>query len=391
MNLVSKRTGIGDHFMADKFTKIMFTDATEYIDTINTDGDKGKCIKNQYVTDEWLMAWIKCNANKTLGKPNSFYVYNVDYDGLYKPNMKSLDNMLLGDDHLYSYANGVMYFDFDNLDKDKVEIIRQCFINISSKHKAFQWFETSWSGEGCHIRTQFELKFKKKTEWMFLYMYFLNIIMLEVSKHIKNTDSWYDDNTIDWSCASIGRGFAIPYNENGVTYNEEFDKSNNMYDSADDFNMIGNYIMQFWNSKILEKFTKKIGKKKQIKPKIVKTYSVTGIDTDKPQMYDGEMFDYNWRLKCVTTLMGIYGGDKDKVRTACKYIYSYIKPYKDHTYEEMIYNELENKIFRNGNMQFGIFHSIIKDLREYFGFEFKDNYKANENVYLSEFHKNIFN
>ena len=389
MNLISKRTGIGDHFRADKFTNIMFKNASVYMDTVNNDGDVKKCIKNQYVSDEWLVEWIKCNANKTLGKDNAFYVYNVDYDGIHKPNLKSTDDPLLGDDHLYNYSNGVMYFDFDNIGKENVELIRDCFNIISKKHHAFQWFETSWSGEGCHIRTQFELKFKKKTEWMFLYMHFLNIIMLEVSKHI-DTSEWYDNNTIDWSCASITRGFAIPYNENGVTYNENFDKTNNMYDSADDFNMVGNYLMQIWNSNILEKFHKKIGKKKQCKSKLLKSYAVTGIDTSKAHMYDGEMFDYNWRLKCVTTLMGIYDGDKDKVRTACKYIYSCIQPYKQHTYNEMIHDELEYKIFRNGNMQFGIFHSIIKDLREYFGFEFKDNYKANNNIYLSEFHKNIF-
>ena len=189
MNLISKRTGIGDHFRADKFTNIMFKNAAVYMDTVNNGGDVKKCIKNQYVSDEWLVEWIKCNANNTLGKDNAFYVYNVDYDGINKPNLKSTDDPLLGDDHLYNYSNGVMYFDFDNIGKENVELIRYCFNVISKKHHAFQWFETSWSGEGCHIRTQFELKFKKKTEWMFLYMHFLNIIMLEVSKHI-DTSEW---------------------------------------------------------------------------------------------------------------------------------------------------------------------------------------------------------
>lgn len=101
-------------------------------------------------------------------------------------------------------------------------------------------------------------------------------------------------------------------------------------------------------------------------------------------MVDGEQFDYNWRLKCVTTLMALYDNDKDKVRQACGYIYSYIKPYKNHTYVEMIGNELENKIFRNGNFSLGINHSIIKDLEKYFGFEFEKHYKTND-VYLSDF------
>jgi len=393
-NLISKRTGIDDHFISDKYSKIKFPDAEEYIDIICGNGKLGKCIKNQYVDDQWIIDWINSETNKSLGKPNSFYVYNIDYNGYSKPsNSLTVNSELIDEEEFYNRANGVMYYDFDNIDQKTIDIIRNAFIKASKKHKIFQWFETSWSGEGCHIRIQIELKFKRKVEWMFLYMYYLHVLMIMIPKDI-DTSSWYkkDTNIIDWSCASISRGFAIPYNKNEVLLNKDFCKTNTLlYDTPEDFNYLANNIINIWPEILKTKFLTKIGKKPQQQPKIIKTYGIKTVDPTNVEMQNGQTFDYNWRLKCVTTLMCIYEGDKDKVREACKYIYSFIKPYKNHTYDEMLNYELEKKIFQNGNMQLGIFHNIINDLTKYFGFEFENYYSTNNKIYLSDFHKNLFN
>lgn len=386
MNLLGKRTGMTDHFRADHRTKVMFPDAEEYVDIINNDGNTGLCIKNRYVSDEWLKAWIKCIANKEIGKENAFYVYNIEYDGIDKPAEKYIDedDLIKKECILYERANGVMYIDFDNISKETVDIIEKCFLDIGKKIKTFQWFERSWSGNGCHIRINVELKIQHKSEWMFIYMHHLDLMIKEISKYI-DVSEWCDNNTIDWSCASITRGFAIPYNENGVVENPYYKKGKLFnYDNIDDFNEIANYLLQTWDEKIYNKFLKKINKYQSKPSRMEKSYDVKSINDKYHRMVDGEQFDYNWRLKCVTTLMALYDNDKDKVRQACGYIYSYIKPYKNHTYVEMIGNELENKIFRNGNFSLGINHSIIKDLEKYFGFEFEKHYKTND-VYLSDF------
>ena len=120
----------------------------------------------------------------------------------------------------------------------------------------------------------------------------------------------------------------------------------------------------------------------------VKKHVIVNVSNENVVEQSGELFDYNWRLKCVTALMSIYDGDKEKVREACKYIYSYIKPYKNHTYEEMLNDELENKILRNGNMTLTPSNEVIEDLENYFGFEFDTTRKVNK-LYFPEFYKNI--
>lgn len=390
MNLIGKRTGMTDHFRADCRTKIMFPDAVEYDDIVNNDGDIAKCIKNRYVSDEWLKAWIKCIGNKEIGKENAFYVYNIEYDGIDKPAEKYIDenDFIKKECILYERSNGVMYIDFDNIDKNTVNVIEKCFIDVGERVKTFQWFERSWSGGGCHIRINTKLKLHHKVEWMFIYMYHLDILLKEINKYI-DTSMWTSNNVIDWSCASVSRGFAIPYNENGVVENTHFNKNKFIeYSNADELDYIANYFMQTWNENIYNKFLTKINKRKHSISRMHKTYDVKNINDKYHRMVDGEQFDYNWRLKCVTTLMALYDNDKDKVRQACGYIYSFIKPYKNHSYVEMIGNELENKIFRNADFSLGINHMIINDLEKYFGFEFESHYRTN-NVYLSEFHAEI--
>jgi hypothetical protein len=123
--------------------------------------------------------------------------------------------------------------------------------------------------------------------------------------------------------------------------------------------------------------------------KFISKYNVDSIDINKVIEQSGERFDYNWRLKCVTTLMNIYEGDKDKVRNACKFIYHFIKPYKNHTYKEMIEDELENKIFANGDMTYNASNDIINDLNKYFGFNISKTLKTNE-VYVDHLLQTIY-
>ena len=271
-----------------------------------------------------------------------------------------------------------MYYDFDNIGKEKVDIIRNCFLNVCNKYHAFQWFETSWSGNGCHIRVQVQLKFYNKIEWQFIYMYYLDILMKEISKYIKDTEKWYTDNTIDWSCATITRGFAIPYNENGVVENEHFELSSFPYKTLKELEVLINaYAFGYWHNEIKTKFLKHINHyNNKYNNKFISKYNVDSIDINKVTEQSGERFDYNWRLKCVTTLMNIYEGDKDKVRNACKLIYHFIKPYKNHTYKEMIEDELENKIFANGDMTYNASEEIVDDLNKYFGFNIKKQIKT---------------
>ncbi len=386
-NLISKRIGINDHFPIDRYSKAMFPNNEVYNDIIKneTETDKanyGQCMKNVYRSDEWIKAWIKHPWNKEIGKENAYYVYNISYSGIGKPVKKYVDDKDI--DILYERANGVMYYDFDNIGKENVDIIRKSFLLICQKHKCFQWFETSWSGNGCHIRIEYQLKFNNKIEWQFIYMHYLNELMKEISNYI-DTATWYEDNTIDWSCATITRGFAIPYNENGVIMNNNFSECSMPYKTLKEMEILINAYVNYWNKNIADKFLKHINQNNytEYNNKFVNTYSVEKIDLSKVKEQSGERFDYNWRLKCVTTLMNIYEGDKDKVRNACKFIYHFIKPYKNHTYDEMINNELENKIFANGDMTYKASKDIINDLEKYFGFIINKGIKTNE-VYVND-------
>lgn len=390
-NLISKRIGINDHFPIDKYTKAMFPESEVYEDIIKcrteTEPDKyGKCIKNIYRNDEWIKGWIRHEWNKALGKEKAYYIYNINYEGIDKPTKKWVEDN--NEDLLYERANGVMYYDFDHIGKETVEIIRKVFDYVSLKNKVFQWFETSWSGNGCHIRINYDLQYNHKVEWQFIYMYYLDILMREISK---NTDAstWLDDNTVDWSCATITRGFAIPYNENGVHENNNFEKCNEIgYKNKSELQILINAYLGYWHKDISNKFMHNIEKGYKCEPRFKNTYNIKNVSVKDVKKQSGVKFDYNWRLKCVTTLMNIYDGDKDKVRNACKYIYNFIEPYKNHTYEEMINNELENKIFANGHMDYCASREIIEDLEHYFGFEIESNLKTNE-VYVNDILQSI--
>ena len=385
-NLISKRTGIKDHFYIDKYSSQIFKDNEVYTDIIKNEDNEGKdkygpCMKNIYKSDEWIKAWIKCEVNKVLGKDKAYYVYNVDYEGIEKPCCKYLEEK--DKSILYERSNGVMYYDFDHIGKDIVEIFS----------KVFQWFETSWSGNGCHIRVNYNFKFNSILEWQFVYMYYLDILIKEMSNYT-DVSTWYDDGTIDWSCATITRGFAIPYNQQGVKENQDFDRNSTIeYSTKEELNILANcYAFGYWEKQISDKFLKNIGYKKNDynkNKKFIEEYYVDGIDINKAEYVEGEKFNYNWRLKCVTTLMNIYEGDKDKVREACKYIYTLIKPYKNHTYKEMLNDELENKIFRNADFSLEPFTSIINDLNKYFGFNIKKQMKTNE-VYVDHLLQAIY-
>ena len=86
------------------------------------------------------------------------------------------------------------------------------------------------------------------------------------------------------------------------------------------------------------------------------------IFNENHPMVDGEVYNYNWRLSFVTTLMGVFNNDKDIVRKICAVIYKYIKPYKNHDYNEMLYNELEKKIFNRADFSLEPSHTILKEL-----------------------------
>ena len=392
-NLISKRIGINDHFPIDRYSKAMFPENQIYKDIIKNKTETepehyGDCMKNIYRSDEWLKGWIKHEWNKSIGKENAYYIYCIDYSGIGKPSKKYVDDKDIN--ILYERANGAMYYDFDNIGKEKVDIIRNCFLNVCNIYHAFQWFETSWSGNGCHIRVQVQLKFYHRIEWQFIYMYYLDILMKEISKYIEDVENWYTDNTIDWSCATITRGFAIPYNENGVVENEHFELSSMPYKTKQELEtLIYSFTNEYWNDNVIKKFWHNIGKFTS-NNRFKSYYSIDSIDINNVKIHNGERFDYNWRLKCVTTLMNIYEGDKDKVRNACKLIYSFIKPYKNHTYKEMIEDELENKIFANGDMTYNASEEIVDDLNKYFGFNIKKQIKTNE-VYVHQLLQTVYN
>lgn len=389
MNLISKRIGIDDHFPIDKYSKAMFPNNEIYDDVISNEPLKyGQCMKNVYRSDEWIKAWIKHEWNKQIDKEHAYYVYNIDYDGIGKPVKKYVENNDV--EILYKRANGVMYYDFDNIDKETINIIKDAYKFVSMKEHAFQWFEVSSSGKGCHIRLKYKLKYKNKIEWQFIYMYFLDALLKKISESI-DISEWFNNGVLDWSCASVTRGFVMPYNENGVIENEHYEEDYNLpYKSLKDLNILINaYCFGAWNKEIRDKFLHNIGQHKNINDKrFVSHYEIDKVNINEMQMQSGEKFNYNWRLKCVTTLMNLYDYDKDKVRNACKLIYSFITPYKNHTYEEMIGYELENKIFANGNMELSPSQDIINDLEKYFCFIIRRKRKTNE-VYISDMLQNL--
>lgn len=381
MNLISKRIGIDDHFPIDRYTSKLFPDSVIYEDIVKNDPPEyGKCIKNVYKSDEWIKCWIKSDCNKLLGKNKSLYVYNVSYDGVSKPTKKHVEDHDIRE--LYKRTNGVIYFDFDNINREIADIIKVAFHLASSKHREFQWFEYSWSGEGCHIRSKWKPLLYNCVEWQFNYMNLLNELMICISKHI-DTNDWYNNNIIDWSCSNITRGFAIPYNKDGVDDSKYFELCDRPYKNERELEILANIYLDYWHPEIRKKFLHNIGiRKNEINnQRFTSCYSVNKVSIENVEMQEGTRFDYNWRLKCVTTLMNIYEGDKDKVRNACKFIYSFIKPYKNHTYEEMIGDELENKIFANGDMTYNASIEVIEDLEAYFGFDIKRGIKTNE-VYV---------
>ena len=121
MNLISKRIGINDHYPIDRYSKAMFPDNKVDEDIIKNktetaDANYGPCMKNIYRSDEWIKEWIKHPWNKSLGKENAYYVYNISYSGISKPVKKYIEDK--DDTVLYERANGVMYYDFDNIGKE---------------------------------------------------------------------------------------------------------------------------------------------------------------------------------------------------------------------------------------------------------------------------------
>lgn len=376
-NLISKKTGMGNHMIADKNTNIIFPKATKFIGIINTKGEKGWCIENQYVTIEWIKKLIKTKQWGDIGKEHALYEYFVDDGDTNKPNMENTE----GDDDevLYYRASGDMQFDFDDITDEEIDDLKNSFLICSSKNPSYHWFEYSWSHNyehklsGCHIRVYANLKMKTKIEWGFWYIHLLNGIL----KHLNENNRKNIINHIDWSCCSITRGFAIPYNKDGVIIGKTFNEDDVVgIDNEDDLDKIFQNYNCEWDDVLYNKYVKKFIKPKHRK-ELVKMglidenegykYIYTleddewDIDENHP-MVDGTLYDYNWRLSLVTTLMGVFNKDKEIVRNICSVIYKYIKPYKNHTYEEMLNNELEHKIFNRGNFDLEPNHNILKEL-----------------------------
>lgn len=373
-NLISKKTGIGDHMTADFATDIIFNKAERYLDVINVDGDLGQCIKNQYVSVEWIKEIIKTNEWKHIGKEKALYEYFVNDDSLMKPNLVNDEDTEV----MYKRASGDMQFDFDDLNDDIIENIKEAFIIVAKKSPYYRWFEYSWSHckqhelSGCHIRIYVKLFMKTKIEWGFYYIHLLNSI-------IKYVDEKYRDkviNHIDWSCCTVTRGYAIPYNEGGVIENIWHDEDEiQIIENEDLLDKKFKQVNALWYDELYNKFMKSF-----VTPKKKEELKKLGLATDNDKwkyrysmeedwifnenhpMVDGEVYNYNWRLSLVTTLMGVFNNDKDIVRKICAVIYKYIKPYKNHDYNEMLYNELEKKIFNRADFSLEPSHTILKEL-----------------------------
>lgn len=369
-NLISKKTGIGDHMIADEITDIIFPNEKKYNDIISNEQETkyGLCIKNQYRTIDWIKKIIALDQWGKIGKERSLYEYFVDCDNINKPNLKNYDN----EEQLYDIASGDMQFDFDDLSDELIEDIKQAFITCGKKNPCYHWFEYSWSGHGCHVRVYAKLYMKNKLEWGFWYIHLLNGILKYVNKKNRTTIIEH----IDWSCANVTRGFAIPYNKGGVLIGEKYNENEIVYiKNEDELDNIFKNVSFEWYDELYEYYTKKFinpHKKKQlIQMGIINedegfkyTYSMEEdweFDENHP-MVDGETYNYNWRLSLVTTLMGVFNKDKDIVRDICAVIYKYIREYKNHTYDEMLHNELEHKIFNRANFNLEPSHEILKEL-----------------------------
>lgn len=375
-NLISKRTGISDHMIADNVVKICFPNAEVYNDIISRENNKtGQCIKNQYVTIDWIKTLIGTKTWKYVGKEKSLYQYFIDCDDIRKPNEKNEYT----EEELYKIASGDMQFDFDNLTEIQKDNIYKGFCICKEKSPCYHWFETSWSGHGCHIRVFVKLIMKTKLEWGFWYIHLLNGIL----KYIENPDDIIEH--IDWSCATVTRGFAIPYNENGPIVSEYYNEDNIIgIHNEDELDKIFKRYSYEWIDELYDHFIKNF-----LAPKKKKELQQMGLISNNEgykyrySMEDdwelnenhikvsGETHDYNWRLSLVTTLMGVFNKDVKIVKDICSVIYQYIEPYKNHDYEEMIGNEFENKIMKSANFDLEPSHDILNELWNDWGLKIK--------------------
>ncbi len=358
---------MGDHMSADMITDKVFPKVNKYLDTINSEGDLGYCIKNQYVTVEWIETLIGTKEWKYIGKDKSLYEYFIDCDDIRKPNTVHG----LTEEQLYQYASGDMQFDFDDLNEEQNKLLYESFVICSEKNPCYNWFETSWSGKGCHIRVYVKLKMKTKLEWGFWYIHLLNGILKYYSGDIDEIVEH-----IDWSCCTITRGFAIPYNEGGVKKSRYYNEDKIIeINNEDELDKIFQNISFDWNDNLYNYFVSKVvapKKKKELqhmgiiseKEGYKYRYSVEEeweLDENHP-IVSGEDHDYNWRLSLVTSLMVVFNKDIEVVREICKYIYKFIGEYKNHTYEEMIGNEFDKKIIPKANYELEPNHHILKEL-----------------------------
>lgn len=369
-NLISKRTGMGDHMIADDVTDKVFPNVEKYIDIISSEGKLGDCIKNQYVTVDWIKTLIATKEWKYITKEKSLYQYFIDCDRIIKPNSQNIEE---GEDEtiLYQYASGDMQFDFDDLTNEQIEAIKEAYIIVAKKSAYYRWFEYSWSYHGCHVRIYAPLYMKTKEEWGFYYIHLLNQLL----KHIDEKHREVIMLHIDWSCCSITRGFAIPYNDGGVIYNEWHSEDElHTIQAEAELDKAFQHVQSQWYDELFNYYYKRF-----IKPKKRKELEAMGLVNDDHQwkyrysmeeewnfnenhpMVSGEDYNYNWRLSLVTTLMGIFNNE-EIVRNICSVIYQYITPYKNHTYEEMIGNEFENKIIKRANFELEPSHIILKEL-----------------------------
>lgn len=390
-NLIGKKYGIGDHMPADKVTDILFpkaqkyTDITKRRDDVNDEPEKyGYCIKNQYVSINWIKQLIGTKGWKDVGKEKALYEYFVNDSSLMKPNLENDSD----EDYMYTRASGDMQYDFDDLEDYIIEDIKRAFLEVSKKNPSYNWFEYSWSHcnpehqlSGCHVRIYVKLNLKTKVEWGFYYIHFLNGLLKYVNEEYRNIVIEH----IDWSCCSVTRGFAIPYNEGGVFMGYSFDENKvKGIQTEDELDKLFRHVNASWYDELFYYYTNKIIK--PIKRKELEKLGMLKQDGEWSNIYSmeddwefdenhptvsGEIYNYNWRLSLVTTLMGVFNKDKEIVRSIVSVIYKYIRPYKQHTYEEMIGNELEKKIFRRGNFELEPSHEMIKELRDNWGLKIK--------------------
>lgn len=390
-NLIGKKYGIGDHMPADMVTKIIFPNVNEYEDIIkksdNVTGEAekyGMCIKNQYMSIKWIRQLIGTKQWKDVGKEKALYEYFVDDGSVAKPNLEND----LDEDYMYTRASGDMQFDFDDLEDYVIEDIKRAFLEVSKKNPSYNWFEYSWSHNnpdhklsGCHVRIYTKLCLKTKVEWGFYYIHYLNGLLKYINEAYRDIVIEH----IDWSCCSITRGFAIPYNEGGVFIGYSYDESKvKGVESNDELDKLFKHVNPSWYDELFYYYTNKIikpNKRKELeKMGLIRTdsewshiYSMEEdweFDENHP-IVSGEIYNYNWRLSLVTTLMGVFNNDKDIVRSIVSIIYKYIRPYKQHTYEEMIGRELEKKIFNRANFDLEPSHEMIKELRDNWGLKIK--------------------